>query len=82
MNRIQPAFCKAFGIDAAEPSGDVVTWSIGEELYWKPVTEKGTAFTESLKEFFADAAKREERWKQRRTQFAPLRKNFLTAIFP
>lgn len=48
-------FCKAFGIDAAEPSGDVVTWSIGEELYWKPVTEKGTAFTESLKEFFADA---------------------------
>ena len=38
-------FCHAFGIDCAEPEGDVVTWIVGEDLYWKPVTEKGEKLT-------------------------------------
>ena len=41
-------FCKVFGVDCAEPEGDVVTWLFGEELYWQPKTEKGTQLTEKL----------------------------------
>ena len=38
-------FCKVFGIDCTAPEGDVVTWLVGEDLYWKPQTEKGEALT-------------------------------------
>ena len=41
-------FCKVFGVDCAEPEGDVVTWLMGEELYWQPKTEKGEALTAKL----------------------------------
>ncbi|MCH5211786.1 MAG: 4Fe-4S dicluster domain-containing protein [Oscillospiraceae bacterium] len=49
-------FCKVFGIDCSEPSGaDVVTWLVNNELFWKPVTEKGEALTESVKSLLKDA---------------------------
>ena len=38
-------FCKVFGVDCAEPEGDVVTWLVGDTLYWQPKTEKGEALT-------------------------------------
>ena len=38
-------FCSVFGIDCAEPEGDVVTWLAGEYLYWQSKTEKGEALT-------------------------------------
>lgn len=41
-------FCKAFGIDCAEPEGDVVTWLTEDALYWKAKTPKGEALTEKL----------------------------------
>lgn len=41
-------FCKVFGVDCADPEGDVVTWLMGEELYWQPKTKKGEALTEKL----------------------------------
>ena len=41
-------FCKVFGVDCAEPEGDVVTWLVGEELYWQPKTEKGEQLTAKL----------------------------------
>ena len=41
-------FCKVFGIDCADPEGDVVTWLVGEELYWQPKTKKGEALTEKV----------------------------------
>ena len=41
-------FCKMFGVDCAEPEGDVVTWLVGEELYWQPKTKKGEKLTEKL----------------------------------
>ncbi|MEE1517576.1 MAG: 4Fe-4S dicluster domain-containing protein, partial [Lachnospiraceae bacterium] len=47
----ESCFCKVFGIDAADPSSsiaDVATWMIGEDLYWKPLTEKGEALTNEL----------------------------------
>ena len=41
-------FCKVFGVDCAEPAGDVVTWLVGDTLYWEAKTKKGEALTEKL----------------------------------
>ncbi len=51
----ETCFCKAFGLNAANPAGDVVTWMVGDELYWKPVTKKGEALTEAVAELLSDA---------------------------
>ncbi len=47
--------CAAFGIKASEPAGDVATWLIGDTLYWKSLTEKGEALTQSLSELLTEA---------------------------
>ncbi len=44
----ETCFCKVFGIDCAEPAADVAAWMAGEELFFKPFTEKGEALTKSL----------------------------------
>ena len=44
----ESCFCSVFGIDATNPGGDVVTWKVGETLYWKALTEKGEALTAAL----------------------------------
>ena len=41
-------FCGTFGIDCAQPEGDVVTWMAGEYLYWEAQTEKGKSLTEKI----------------------------------
>ena len=51
----ESCFCKVFGIDAAEPVADVATWMIGDELYWKALTEKGEALTEKVSSLLTDA---------------------------
>lgn len=51
----ETCFCKVFGIDAANPAADVAAWFVGEDFYWKALTEKGGALTESVKELFTDA---------------------------
>lgn len=62
----ESCFCKVFGVDASDPStsaADVATWMIGEDLYWKPITEKGEALTETVKSLLSadgDDAKVEE----------------------
>ena len=43
----ESCFCKAFGIDATAPKGDVTTWLDGEYLYWQANTEKGEGLTET-----------------------------------
>ena len=50
----ETCFCKVFGIDASDPGADVATWMVGEELYWKALTEKGEALTESVKELLSE----------------------------
>lgn len=50
----ESCFCKAFGIDAADPAGDVSTWMEGEYLYWRENTAKGRELTEKLKDLFAE----------------------------
>ena len=44
----ETCFCGTFGIDAADPAGDVTCWMDGENLYWRANTEKGEALTKSL----------------------------------
>ncbi len=44
----ETCFCKVFGIDCAEPAADVAAWMAGEEIFFKPLTEKGEALTKSL----------------------------------
>lgn len=44
----ESCFCKVFGVDCAEPDADVVMWNANDTLYWKDVTDKGTALTEAL----------------------------------
>ena len=44
----ETCFCKTFGIDAAEPAGDVSMWKTADALYLDANTEKGTALLESL----------------------------------
>ena len=41
-------FCKVFGVDCAEPAGDVVTWLVGDTLYWEAKTEKGEKLTAQI----------------------------------
>jgi ferredoxin len=48
-------FCKVFGVDCANPAGDVTTWMVGEELFWQPNTDKGEALTAQLKELLVEA---------------------------
>ena len=50
----ESCFCKVFGIDCAEPEGDVVTWLTQDYLYWKPVTEKGEALTAQVADLLED----------------------------
>lgn len=51
MSCCQPeetCFCTVFGIDPAEPKGDVSCWTAGESLYLQANTEKGEALLASL----------------------------------
>ena len=44
----ETCFCGVFGIDAADPAGDVTCWMDGESLYWRANTAKGEALTATL----------------------------------
>ena len=44
----ETCFCTAFGIDAADPAGDVTCWMDGSALYWRANTEIGEALTAYL----------------------------------
>ena len=48
-------FCTLFGIDAANPGGDVASWIVNDEIFFEPVSEKGKAFLDSFKTMFSKA---------------------------
>ena len=50
----ETCFCSAFGIDPANPEGDVVTWMTETDLYLKALTEKGTALLDSITDLLSD----------------------------
>ena len=51
----ESCFCKAFGIDCAEPVADVATWMVDGELYWKALTDKGEALTKAVESLLTEA---------------------------
>lgn len=55
----ETCFCRVFGIDCAEPEGDVAMWMTDESLYWKPLTEKGKALTGLVEDLLTDAGESE-----------------------
>lgn len=44
----ETCFCGTFGIDAADPAGDVTCWLTDDALYWRVNTAKGEALTAQL----------------------------------
>jgi hypothetical protein len=44
----ETCFCHTFGIDCADPEGDVATYICGDELYLEAKTEKGSALLSKL----------------------------------
>ena len=51
----ESCFCKVFGIDCTNPAADVAVWMIENDLYWKPITDKGNALTEAVKSLLTEA---------------------------
>ena len=51
----ETCFCKTFGIDPAEPAGDVTVWKTETELYFKANTDKGQALMTKLEALTEDA---------------------------
>ena len=55
----ESCFCKAFGIDATAPMGDVTTWMDETYLYWQANTEKGETLTANVKDLFVEGGEAE-----------------------
>ena len=64
----ESCFCKAFGIDATAPQGDVTTWLDENYLYWQANTEKGEALTAIVKEFAVEGGEKEVATQQEKTK--------------
>ena len=44
----ETCFCQTFGIDAADPAGDISAWKTAEALYLQANTEKGSTLLEKV----------------------------------
>ena len=64
----ESCFCKAFGIDATAPEGDVTTWLDDEYLYWQANSEKGEALTALVKDLLTDGGETEVAAQQEATK--------------
>lgn len=65
----ETCFCQVFDIDAANPAdGDVAAWTVDGELYWKPLTEKGEALTETIKVLLEESDEAKVESEQARVQ--------------
>ena len=61
-------FCETFGIDAADPAGDVSTWLTEDGLYWRANTEKGEKLTAALDGVLSEADDQAVRAQQQATK--------------
>ena len=50
----ETCFCKTFGIDAANPCGDVSAWKTEDSVYFVANTEKGEAFMKKIESLTED----------------------------
>lgn len=48
-NPAQTCFCSTYGLDAANPAGDVTAWLADGKYYFRPNTDKGKKFIELAK---------------------------------
>ena len=55
----ESCFCKAFGVDATAPCGDVTTWMDENFLYWQANTEKGEQLTSMVSALFVEGGEAE-----------------------
>jgi len=44
----ETCFCTAFGIDPADPAGDITAWRVNDHFYFRGNSEKGKALLDSL----------------------------------
>ena len=51
----ETCFCNTFGINPAEPSGDVSAWKDDNDIYFKANTEKGEAFMKLIESVTEEA---------------------------
>lgn len=56
----ESCFCTNFGVNPANPGGDVTAWIVGEELYLQANTEKGEKLIAELDEADAKAVQDEQ----------------------
>lgn len=57
----ETCFCEAFGIDAAEPGGDISAWIADGKIWWQPITARGEALTEALADVLTNAEPDDEK---------------------
>ncbi len=50
----ETCFCSTFGIDAANPAGDVTVWAVGDAYAFRANTEKGEAMLAAYADFFEE----------------------------
>ncbi len=51
----ETCFCKTYGIDPAEPGGDISAWTVNGTLYLQPNTEKGRTVTDAASGLLSEA---------------------------
>ena len=54
----ETCFCSVFGIDLAEPEGDVQAWVLGDEMYLNAKTEKGEKLLSAVKDLCEETRRR------------------------
>ena len=64
----ETCFCGTFGIDSADPDGDVVCYPAKSGYYFDAKTEKGSAFLEKIAGVFEDKAEDEVKEQQEATR--------------
>ncbi len=52
---IETCFCQTFGIDAADPQGDVSAWKTETDLYFRANTPRGEAFLKKIEALTEEA---------------------------
>ena len=64
----ETCFCQSFGIDPAEPAGDVSCWKTGTDLFLRANTEKGEALLSTLSGLLEEADEAPVRAQQEATR--------------
>lgn len=64
----ETCFCGTFGIDSAEPAGDVSAWKTETEIFFRANNEKGEAFLKKIEALTEDADEAPVKEQQEKTR--------------